>query len=77
MATSPEGAAAQHVLIESVLLRIRAEYLEMPGLRLNAAQAQRLWCLDRADCETLLTLLHEAKFLRRLADGTFVRFESR
>lgn len=63
--------------IESVLPRIRAEYLEMPGLRLNAAQAQRLWGLDSAACEDVLTALYDAKFLRRLGDGTFVRFESR
>jgi len=63
--------------IESVLLRIRAEFLEMPGLRLNSAQAQRLWGLDPAACETVLAALHDARFPRRLHDGTFVRFDSR
>jgi hypothetical protein len=29
-----------------LLRRIRAEYLEMPGLRLTAPQAQRLFGLD-------------------------------
>ena len=69
--------APQHLLIEDVLPRVRAEYLEMPGLRLNAAQAQRLWGLDPTACDTVLTALDEGKFLRRLGDGTFVRFESR
>ena len=66
----------QDSIVENVLPRIRAEYLEMPGLRLNAAQARRLWGLDPAACETVLTALHEARFLRRLGDGTFIRFES-
>ena len=61
---------------ENVLARIRAEYLEMPGLRLNAAQAQRLWGLDAMACERVLTTLKEVRFLRFLADGTFIRFES-
>jgi hypothetical protein len=35
---------------ETVVFRIRAEYAEMPGLKLTAAQAQRLWGLDRQSC---------------------------
>ena len=66
----------QDSIVENVLPRIRAESLEMPGLRLNAAQAQRLWGLDPTACETVLTALREARFLRRLGDGTFIRFES-
>lgn len=55
------------------LRRIRGEYLEMPGLRLTALQAQRLWNLDRAACDALLGALVEARFLRRTSDGAFVR----
>ena len=69
--------AVEYKLIESVLPRIRAEYLEMPGLRLTTAQAQRLWGLDSTACEAILATLRKARFLRRLEDGTFVRFESR
>ena len=67
----------EHPVFETVLPRVRAEYLEMPGLRLNRAQAQRLWGLDADDCDTVLTALQEDRFLRRLKDDTFVRFESR
>jgi hypothetical protein len=35
-----------------VLRRVQGEYIEMPGLRLTIAQAQRLWGLDRAVCVT-------------------------
>ncbi len=55
------------------LRRVRGEYIEMPGLRLTTAQAQRLWGLDRAACDALLGALVDAKFLFRTRDGAFVR----
>jgi hypothetical protein len=64
--------AAQQSL-DDVLRRVRGEYIEMPGLRLTPAQAQRLWGLDRAACDTLLGALVDAKFLFRTRDGAFMR----
>ena len=61
--------------VEDVLQRIQGEYLEMPGLRLTTAQAQRLWGLDREVCEALLGALVDNKFLCRTRDGAFVRPE--
>jgi hypothetical protein len=61
--------------VNEVLQRIQGEYLEMPGLRLTAAQAQRLWGLDRDVCQALLDALIDAKFLVRTRDGAFVRME--
>ncbi len=58
---------------ENILRRIRGEFLEMPGLRLTSAQAQRLWGLDRPTCDAVLTALVNAKFLSCLRDGQFVR----
>lgn len=58
---------------EDVLRRVRGEYLEMPGLCLTLAQAQRLWSLDRPTCEALLEALIGASFLRRTRDGAFIR----
>ena len=63
----------QRARTEDVLQRIRAEYLELPGLRLTIVQAQRLWGLDRAACDSTLTKLVEARFLIRTPDGAFVR----
>jgi hypothetical protein len=60
---------------EDVLQRIQGEYVEMPGLRLTAAQAQRLWGLDRKVCEQLLKLLVDAKFLSQTRDGSFIRVD--
>ncbi len=61
--------------VEDVLQRIQGEYLEMPGLRLTTAQAQRLWGLDRQVCEALLAALVDTGFLCRTRDGAFVRLE--
>ena len=55
------------------LQRIQGEYLEMPGLRLTTAQAQRLWNLDRPTCEDLLGRLVATRFLAKTRDGSFVR----
>ena len=62
---------------ETIVRRARAEYLEMPGLRLTSAQAQRLWGLDRHTCEELLATLTRSRFLARTRDGAFVLSASR
>lgn len=53
--------------------RIYSEYLEMPGLRLTCAQAQRLWGLDPETCTAALRALIEAGFLRLTAGDQYVR----
>src|SRR5262245_11511571 len=68
-------AVPLRTLDDVVLRRVQGEYIEMPGLRLTAAQAQRLWGLDRASCDALLGALVERKFLFRTRDGAFVRSE--
>jgi hypothetical protein len=35
---------------DQILRRIRAEFLEMPGMRLTFSQAKRLWGLDEQTC---------------------------
>ncbi len=58
---------------DETLRRIRGEYLEMPGLSLTTAQAQRLWDLDRRTCEEALGKLVASRFLAKRRDGSFVR----
>ena len=53
--------------------RIRAEYLEMPGLNLTPAEIQRMWGLDAVTCDALLETLVAVGFLRRTRAGGFVR----
>jgi hypothetical protein len=54
-----------------LLARIRAEYLEMPGLRLTAPQAQCLFGLDSETWEGVLAALLDARFLCRTHTGLF------
>ena len=43
----------RRVVDDVVRRRAEAEYLEMPGLKLTAKQASRLWHLDAAASATL------------------------
>jgi hypothetical protein len=58
---------------EILLTRIRAEYLEMPGLRLTLAQAQRLCGVERALCEAVLNRLVGDQILCKKPDGAYAR----
>ena len=57
-----------------VIQRIRAEYLEMPGLALRPEQVQRLCGLDSSLCQTVLEALVESGFLSRRPDGAYGRY---
>jgi hypothetical protein len=59
--------------IHDLVSRIRAEYLEMPGLRLTIQQVQRLCGIERTLCETVLDSLVEARFLCVKSDGAYAR----
>ena len=61
---------------DTLLQRVRGEYLEMPGLRLTPAQAARLWNLDLATCRKVLLALTHEKFLAQSVAGTHVRADS-
>lgn len=58
---------------EDLLERVRAEFIEQPGLRLTEAQAARLWHLDQPTCSRVLTTLTDGAFLKRGFDGRFLR----
>ena len=51
---------------------IQAEYREMPDLRLNKSQMQRLWGLDASICDTLVDALVAARVLRPTAGGSYM-----
>ena len=65
------SAPQWHQSNERIVRRIRAEFLEMPGLCLTIEQAQRLWSLERRTCEALLRHLIDSRFLRRTERGLF------
>src|SRR5438128_2073697 len=56
-------------MIQEVLHRVRAEFMEMPGLRLKAEQVQRLCGVERMICRRVLDVLLDEKFLCVNADG--------
>jgi hypothetical protein len=58
-----------------LLERIRAEYLEMPGMRLKAEQVQRLCGVERAMCKIVLDALVESDFLCVKSDATYARLQ--
>jgi hypothetical protein len=47
----------------------------MPGLRLTPAQAARLWNVDSATCQHVITALVRSAFLRWTPRGTVMRAE--
>ena len=62
--------------VTQILLRIRSEYLEMPGLTLRPEQVQRLCGVDSAACASVLETLVESGFLSRRPDGAYGRFRN-
>jgi hypothetical protein len=62
--------------LESVVRRVREEFLEMPGLRLTPAQATKLWGLERDVCHKVIDSLIARDFLRWTSAGSLVRNEA-
>ncbi|MBI2828932.1 MAG: hypothetical protein HYX77_06660 [Acidobacteria bacterium] len=58
---------------DAVTERIRAEYLEMPGMSLTIEQVQRLCGVERAACAMVLDSLVASGFLYMKAGGTYAR----
>jgi hypothetical protein len=59
--------------IEADVLRIRHEFLEMPGLVLTVAQTANLYALSMAHANTLLKTLEAEGFLFGGPDGAYRR----
>lgn len=59
--------------MHAILERLRAEFLEMPGLRLTADQVHRLCGVERKTCRAVLDALVDERFLCAKADGTYAR----
>jgi hypothetical protein len=59
--------------MREALARIRAEYLEMPGMRLTEPQVARLCGYAPALCHAALDALVQEAFLCVKPDGTYAR----
>jgi hypothetical protein len=54
---------------ERLIRIIRAEFNEMPGMRLTRAQFRRLWTLTEADCDRVLRHFVGSGFLTESGHG--------
>ena len=71
--SSPSFAPEDTARFDDLVWRVRAEYREMPGLRLTAAQARCLFDLEGVTCETVLDRLCRLGFLSCSGDGRYGR----
>jgi hypothetical protein len=54
---------------DRLIRSIASEYRQMPGLRLTRCQFRRLWSLDPAECDAVVTELVAADCLAEGPDG--------
>src|SRR5262245_32542195 len=59
--------------VQDIVERVRAEFMEMPGLRLTTAQIQRLCGIEPNVCRAVLDSLVQAGFLWASPNGTYAR----
>jgi hypothetical protein len=58
---------------QQVLNRIRAEFVEMPDLKLTIEEIQRLCDVNRSLCEAAIESLVQAHFLYETSDRRYTR----
>jgi hypothetical protein len=69
----PSVAIKRFDPVDPLLIRIKGEFTEMPGLHLTPWQAQRLWGLEQQQCDRALKALVDGAFLQRTATGAYIR----
>ncbi len=63
-------------LLHDWLRLVRAEYEELPDLRLTQAEVERLWGLDPPTAVAILATLVSAGVLRKTSHGAYVRSDA-
>jgi hypothetical protein len=63
--------------ILSLVARIECEYREMPGLQLTESQMQRMWRLDGATCEVVITVLVTQGIVVKTPRNAYARADRR
>ena len=74
--TREQEAQRDDTTIDALVQRVRAEFLEMPGLRLTPAEATRFWGLGPAECGHVIDALIGSAFLRWTSAGTLARADN-
>ena len=67
------GCSAASMSFPTLVDRVRADFVEMPGLELTLPQAVRLWNLGVDDCRLVLDALTDAGFLKWTHRRTVIR----
>jgi hypothetical protein len=68
----PQRRSGKDTLPE-LMLRVEAEFGEMPGLSVTLPQAQRLWGMDYATCLAVFRVLTDRGVVRRTPRGQYIR----
>lgn len=63
--------------ILTLVARIECEYREMPGLQLTESQMQRMWRLDGATCEVVITVLVTQGIVVKTPRNAYARADRR
>jgi hypothetical protein len=67
------AVSVTEALVAEWVNRVRAEYLEMPGLALTRWQMRRFWLLDASLCDAVVDALVASGFLDRRPNNTYAR----
>ena len=67
------AAVRREIALADAMRRVRAEFVEMPGMQLTPAQAARLWHFETEFCEAVLSALVDTKFLVKTRKDRFAR----
>ncbi len=59
--------------LETLVITVRREFEEMPGLTLTVEQARRLWALEPRMCGAVLDCLVKAGYLCQTASGHYAK----
>ena len=73
IAAASPGTGLDRNAFDNMIRIIRAEFHEMPEMRLTRAQFRRLWHLTDVECERLLSHLLGTGFLKVSGQGWFGR----
>jgi hypothetical protein len=66
-------AGSQEFALADAIRRVRADFLEMPGMRLTPRQAARWWHFELDFCDAVLSALVDTRFLVKTHDKKFAR----
>jgi hypothetical protein len=68
------GTMKHTVRIADAVQRLKGVFLEVPGTQLSVVQASELSGLEPSVCESVLSALEDARFLKRGRDGRYLHW---